>query len=55
MPIFGAKRPERVDENLGALDLRLSAGKLELLERVFRPGVAAGERYPPGRLARIGL
>lgn len=55
VPIPGTKRPERLEENIRALEITLAPDELELLDRTFRPGVAAGERYPPGQLARVGI
>lgn len=55
VPIPGTKRPERLEENIRALEITLAPDELDLLERTFRPGVTAGERYPPGQLARVGL
>jgi aryl-alcohol dehydrogenase-like predicted oxidoreductase len=55
VPIPGTKRPERVDENLGALDVKLTSGDLITLDGVFTPGVAQGTRYPAGGMKRVGL
>jgi aryl-alcohol dehydrogenase-like predicted oxidoreductase len=46
VPVFGTKRRAYLDENLGALDLRLSESELAELEHIAPPGAAAGERYP---------
>jgi aryl-alcohol dehydrogenase-like predicted oxidoreductase len=46
VPVFGTKRRAYLEENLGALDLRLSEGELAELERIAPPGAPAGERYP---------
>ncbi|MCP3136642.1 aldo/keto reductase [Pyxidicoccus xibeiensis] len=45
-PIPGTKRRKYLDENLGALDVKLTKEVLETIETVAPPGVAAGERYP---------
>jgi aryl-alcohol dehydrogenase-like predicted oxidoreductase len=45
VPIPGTKRRSRLDENLGALDVRLSAGELAAIDAAFPPDAAAGERY----------
>jgi aryl-alcohol dehydrogenase-like predicted oxidoreductase len=55
VPIPGTKRPERVGENLGALDLDLDAADLAKLDETFPPGVALGTRYPAGGMKRLGL
>jgi len=46
VPIPGTKRKERVDENLGALDVRLDAAAAERISAAIPPGAAAGSRYP---------
>src|SRR3954465_12553563 len=45
VPLVGARRRERLQEALGALELELSAEDLERIERAVPPGSAAGERY----------
>ncbi|GAA5533502.1 aldo/keto reductase [Deinococcus aluminii] len=46
VPIPGTKRVKYLEDNLGALDVHLSASDLASLEAVFPMGAAAGERYP---------
>jgi len=46
VPIPGTKRKERLDENLGALDVALAPGDVARLAAAFPPGAAAGARYP---------
>jgi aryl-alcohol dehydrogenase-like predicted oxidoreductase len=53
VPIFGTTRRGRLQENLGALEVRLAACDQFLLDQVFAPGAVAGERYPPSSLATI--
>ena len=55
VPIPGTKRPQRVDENLGALDVTLDGGDLAKLDSTFAPGAALGTRYPAGGMKRVGL
>lgn len=55
VPIPGTKRPERVDENLGALNIALDEGDLAKLDATFTPGAAMGTRYPAGGMKRVGL
>jgi aryl-alcohol dehydrogenase-like predicted oxidoreductase len=55
VPIPGTKRPERVDENLGALEVALDANDMAQLAAAFPPGVAQGTRYPAGGMKRVGL
>ena len=45
-PIPGTKRRGRLEENLGAVDVQLSAQDLSRLDELAPVGVAAGERYP---------
>src|SRR5436190_17205861 len=42
VPIPGTKRPERVDQNLAALDIQLSADEVARLSAAMPPGAAAG-------------
>ena len=53
--IPGTKRRSRLEENLGALEVRLSRAELEALERVFPLGAAAGTRYAPAGMATVNL
>jgi len=53
VPIPGTKRRKYLEENLGALAVRLSATDLARLEAAFPKGAAAGDRYPPENLAAI--
>jgi aryl-alcohol dehydrogenase-like predicted oxidoreductase len=45
LAIPGTKKRSRLDENLGALDIWLSAAELAAIDAVFPPDAAAGERY----------
>ncbi len=45
VPLVGARRRERLDEALGALDLELDAGDLAAIESAVPEGAAAGARY----------
>jgi aryl-alcohol dehydrogenase-like predicted oxidoreductase len=45
-PIPGTKKQSRLEENLGALDVALTAGDLARLDELAPVGVAAGDRYP---------
>ncbi len=51
--IPGTKRRTRLEENLGALDVRLSDADRAALAQVFPPGAAAGTRYPPAGMAAV--
>ncbi|WP_432396551.1 aldo/keto reductase [Pseudarthrobacter sp. L19] len=46
VPIPGTKKRDRLQENLGAVDVELSAEDLARLEELAPAGVAAGGRYP---------
>lgn len=45
-PQVGMARPERLADNLAALDVRWSPDELAALDRVFAPGAIQGDRYP---------
>jgi len=46
VPIPGTKRLKYLQENLGALDVLLTADDLAQINQAFPPGVAVGHRYP---------
>ena len=46
IPIPGTRRIARLEENLGAAAVRLSAAQMARVEAVFAPGAARGARYP---------
>lgn len=46
VPIPGTKTRARLEENLAAADLTLTAEEMALLDGVAPPGSAAGDRYP---------
>ena len=45
VPIPGTRRRSRLDENVGALDIVLTAGDLARIDSILPPGAAAGDRY----------
>lgn len=45
VPIPGTKHVDRLEENLGALDVVLTAEELALIDASFPPGAARGHRY----------
>ncbi len=47
VPIPGTKRVKYLEDNLGALNVTLSPDDLAMLDKVFPPGAATGERYAP--------
>jgi aryl-alcohol dehydrogenase-like predicted oxidoreductase len=52
-PIPGTRRCERPDENLGALDVRLSPADLVEIERISPPEAIAGARYNERGMATV--
>jgi aryl-alcohol dehydrogenase-like predicted oxidoreductase len=55
VPIPGTKRRTYLMENIAALDITLDAAERQLLADTFRPGIAAGLRYPESQLAKLGI
>lgn len=51
--IPGTKQTSRIDENLGALNVKLSKSDLDTLSKAFPPGAAAGTRYPAGGMKGV--
>jgi aryl-alcohol dehydrogenase-like predicted oxidoreductase len=51
VPLVGARTRERLQEALGALEVKLDADDLAALERAVPPEAVAGERYPEGQMA----
>jgi aryl-alcohol dehydrogenase-like predicted oxidoreductase len=45
IPIPGTRRRARLEENLKALDVQLTAADLKQIEETFPRGIAAGQRY----------
>jgi aryl-alcohol dehydrogenase-like predicted oxidoreductase len=50
VPIPGTKRRERLDENLGALAVRLTPADVARISAAVPPGAAAGLRYPEANM-----
>jgi aryl-alcohol dehydrogenase-like predicted oxidoreductase len=46
VPIPGTKRRRYLEENIGALEVRLTAEDLAKIDSILPPGRAAGSRYP---------
>lgn len=53
IPLIGARRRDRLQEALGALDLHLSANDLARIEAAFPPDAVAGDRYDAGQMAML--
>src|SRR5213083_413267 len=55
VPIPGTKRKQRVDENLAALDIRLSKEDVKRISDAAPAGAGAGTRYPADAMKRVYL
>ncbi len=55
VPIPGTKRRTFLDENIGALAVRLSPQDLQTLDEIMPPGVTAGTRYAPETMHRVNV
>jgi aryl-alcohol dehydrogenase-like predicted oxidoreductase len=53
VPLIGARRRDRLQEALGALDVGLSETDLSTIEAAVPPGAAAGSRYAPEQMAML--
>ncbi|WP_270938651.1 aldo/keto reductase [Falsiroseomonas oryzae] len=53
LPIAGTRSPDRLDENLGALEVRLTAEEAARIAAAIPPGAAAGTRYPAGNMKSV--
>src|SRR3954447_15786559 len=53
VPIPGTKRIRYLDENIAALDVRLTDGDLKRLDEILPPGAAAGMRYHEGGMETV--
>jgi len=55
VPIPGTKRKARVDENLAALDVKLSVEEVKRISDAAPVGAGAGTRYPAEAMKRVYL
>ena len=55
MPIPGTKRVAYLEENVGAVDIRLSPEDLARIDEAMPPGAAKGGRYPDAQLRGVYL
>ena len=55
VPIPGTRHPERVEENVGALNIVLSESDLRRIDAAAPKGVAAGARYTEGGMKSVNL
>jgi aryl-alcohol dehydrogenase-like predicted oxidoreductase len=54
VPIPGTKRRKYLEENVGALDARLTPDDLRRIDEIAPKGAAAGTRYPEAMMATVG-
>jgi len=55
VPIPGTRHIKYLDENIGALDVKLSGEELRRLDEILPPGAAAGERYHARGMETVNL
>src|SRR2546428_4502760 len=55
VPIPGTKKRKYLEENAGAVNVKLTPDDLRRIEEVAPKGVAAGERYPAAAMQRVNL
>ena len=53
VPIPGTRHSRYLDDNIGALDVKLSAAELQRLDEILPPGAAAGDRYHAQGMASV--
>ncbi|EZP50469.1 aldo/keto reductase [Sphingomonas sp. RIT328] len=53
VPIPGTKRRRYLEDNLGALDVTLTADELARIDTILPPGAASGMRYPAATMASV--
>ena len=51
--IPGTRHANRLDENLGALEVALTAEEVERMSAAVPVGAAAGTRYPAGGMSAV--
>ena len=54
-PIPGTKRRNYLEQNVGALDIQLTAAETNALTDAFPPNVTAGTRYPEKQMKALGI
>jgi aryl-alcohol dehydrogenase-like predicted oxidoreductase len=55
VPIPGTRHVNYLDDNIGALEVKLSEADLKRLDEILPPGAAAGERYHAQGMATVNL
>ena len=54
-PIPGTKRRNYLEQNVGALDIQLTAAETNALTDAFPPNVTAGTRYPEKQMKALDI
>lgn len=55
VPIPGTKRKSTLEENVGAIQIKLNDDEIAHLNEFFPPGIAAGARLPKEALLRVNI
>jgi aryl-alcohol dehydrogenase-like predicted oxidoreductase len=55
LPIPGTKRKDRLEENLGALAVRLSPAEVARISEAVPAGASAGTRYPAAQMKAVNI
>ena len=55
VPIPGTKRVKYLEDNVGTLNVKLTADDLKRLDKVAPPGIAAGQRYPEAGMKAVNI
>jgi len=55
VPIPGTSHRHRIEENVAAATIKISANTEDTLLKVFAPGAASGLRYPENHVVRLGI
>jgi aryl-alcohol dehydrogenase-like predicted oxidoreductase len=53
--IPGTRYPDRLDENIGAMNVQLTAAEIEQISAAVPKGSASGTRYPAGGMSGVYL
>jgi aryl-alcohol dehydrogenase-like predicted oxidoreductase len=53
VPIPGTKQQKYLDENLGALPVKLTSADLQRIDAILPPGSTSGERYPAASMQAV--
>jgi aryl-alcohol dehydrogenase-like predicted oxidoreductase len=53
VPIPGTKRRQYLEQNVTALDIKISDEDIRRLDEIFPTGAAAGERYPEHMMSMV--